>query len=290
MTDAAARTSLERRAQEAAARLPDLLAAADQAAQVVLAGRHPRQKEGRSDTFWQFRDYAHGDPVSSIDWRQSARLDRRLLVRQTEWEQPQTILLWCGGGDDFDYQGEGAEAKRFRGQTVALALGILALRSGERVGLWGSPEPSRAGNQAASMIADQLLRQDAELGGHLPPNGALCLFVSDFHDDPQKLHDAFQRVRDARGHPVAVVVEDPAEERFPFQGSRRFESPRGTARKFFGEAGAIRDAYVGLRTEHHDALRSAARGAGEAVLFHTTDQPVAPLLLQLSTLFSEGPR
>nr|WP_233061230.1 DUF58 domain-containing protein [Parvularcula mediterranea] len=250
-----------------------------------MSGRHPRQKEGRSDTFWQFRDYAQGDPVSSIDWRQSSKLDRRLLVRQTEWEQPQTVLLWCGGGEDFDY-GSGEETKRFRGLTITLALAILALRSGERVGIWGSEEPPRAGQHALPLIAEELLRQGAELPRVAPRQGALVLLVSDFHDDPQALSDAFTRIRDARGHATAIVVEDPKETDFPFQGSQRFEGPRAERRKFFGEASAVREGYLDLRQQHHAALSDAVRGPGEAVLFHRSDEPTTPLLLQVNQIFA----
>lgn len=289
MTNTDERLALEQRASSAAARLPDLIASAEAAAQIVLAGRHPRQKAGRSDSFWQFRDYVLGDPVSSIDWRQSARLDRRLLVRQTEWEQPQTLQLWCGGTEDFDFT-SGGETKRFRGQTIALATAIVALRAGERVGLWGGDEPARTGHHVAPLLADLLLRHDGNTDGLQPHTGALYLLISDFHEDPKRLEELFERIRDSRGTAIAVVVEDPAETSFPFSGSRRFEGPRGERRKFFGEAGAVREAYLAARGAHHDALRSVVRSSHEAVFFHRTDESIIPLLLQLSQQLSDPDR
>lgn len=286
MTDASARLKLERRASETAAVLPDLVAKADAAAQVVLAGRHPRQKAGRSDTFWQFRDYTPGDPVSSIDWRQSARLDRRLLVRQTEWEQPQTLCLWCGGDEDFDFAGDVQETKRFVGQVISLALGMIALRAGERVSVWGSEEPPRAGHQVTPLLAETMIRTECDLTSLQPRSGAMHLLVSDFHTEPQSLHDVFTRVREAQGHAVAVVVEDPSELEFGYEGSRRFEGPKGQSRKFFGDASAIRQAYLEARAQHHSQLRAAVRGPNEAVLFHRTDASLPPLLLQLSQHFA----
>lgn len=287
MTDASARIALERRSAETAALLPDLVAKADAAAQVVLAGRHPRQKAGRSDTFWQFRDYTPGDPVASIDWRQSARLDRRLLVRQTEWEQPQTFCLWCGGDEDFDYAGDVKDTKRFVGQVITLALGMIALRAGERVAIWGPEEPPRAGHQVSPLLAETLIRSETKLDQLQPRSGAIHLLVSDFHTEPEELHRAFDRVRDVRGQAVAVVVEDPSEEEFAYQGSRRFEGPKGEARKFFGDTGAVRAAYLEARAAHHDALRRAVRGPDEAVIFHRTDQALPPLLMQISQRFAE---
>jgi MoxR-like ATPase len=281
-------TTLQQRASEAAARLPDLLTRAEAAAAVVLAGRHPRRREGRSDTFWQFRDYAPGDPISSIDWRQSARLDRRLLVRQTEWEQPQTLLVWAGGGDGFGYQGTGPEPKRLRGQTIALAAAMMALRSGERVGILGRDEPPKAGAAAGEWAAEALLSAKPAIPRHPRLRGAISLLVSDFHDDPAALHGAFEAARSSRGQAIAVVVEDPDEAAFPFEGSRRFESPEGRSRRAFGEAASVRQDYLRARELHHEALHDAARGPNETVLFHRTDQPITPLLLQLYHLIAEA--
>ncbi|MEM9809873.1 MAG: DUF58 domain-containing protein [Pseudomonadota bacterium] len=276
------RATLEKQASQAASLLPELMAAAEHAAAVVTAGRHPRQRAGASDTFWQFRDYSHGDPVSSIDWRQSARLDQRLLVRQTEWEQPQTLLLWCDGDDDFDYTAGGRPRKRFRGQVIALATAILALRSGERVGLWGQPGPARAGVAQMPALAEHLFHQQADLRSLPAQGGATVLLISDFHTEPQHMVDAFTQVRNARGRAIAVVVEDPSEAAFPFEGSTRFESPSGAFKRQFGNAGAVRETYRNLRAAHHGALRAAAIRPQDAVFFHTTDEPVTPLLMQIA--------
>jgi len=287
VSQASERVELERRASQAAALLPDILTAAYRAADLITSGRHPRSKAGQSETFWQFRDYSPGDPISSIDWRQSARLDKRLLVRQTEWEQPQTLLVWCGGGEDFDYAGTGAEAKRYRGRVITLALAILALRSGERVGLWGSIEPPRMGGQSVQDLAEQLITDDRPFANAAPRSGATVLLVSDFHQPPEQLADTFARVRSAHGRALAVVVEDPTEVDFPFSGSTRFEGSRGNTKRFFGEARSVRDDYIAAREAHHEALLDAAHGSDERVVFHLTNEPLAPLLLSL-TQFLEG--
>ncbi|NRA29507.1 MAG: DUF58 domain-containing protein [Parvularculaceae bacterium] len=281
MNQAEERVELERRASQTAALLPDILTAAYHAADLMTSGRHPRAKAGQSETFWQFRDYAPGDPMASIDWRQSARLDQRLLVRQTEWEQPQTLMLWCGGGEDFDYGDRGTEAKRFRGQVITLALAIVALRQGERVGLWGSAEPPRAGVHFVNDLAEQLLTEELSFTEATPQPGATHVLVSDFHQPPEDLVAAFAKARDAQGRALAVVVEDPSEAHFPFAGSTRFEGSRGEARRFFGDAQAVREDYLSAREQHHAALNEAVRGGGERVFFHLTDAPLAPLMLSI---------
>ncbi|MEO1658479.1 MAG: DUF58 domain-containing protein [Pseudomonadota bacterium] len=279
--------SLEQEAARAAHGLPELIAAAEHAATAVTAGRHARQRPGRSDTFWQFRDYAPGDPSSSIDWRQSARLERRLLVRQTEWEQPQTLLIWCDGDEDFDFAGGKRPSKRFRGQIIALALAMVLLRSSERAGLWGGAEPPVSGPQSIPSLAHRLLLRQAKLSDIAPVPGAHVLLVSDFHRPPEELQSAFARIRDAHGRPMAVVVEDPLEETFPYSGATRFEGPGGTFRRRFGDAGSVKDAYQEQRQSHHEALKKSVRLPQELVTFHTTDQSPAPLLLSLLQRMSE---
>jgi len=279
--------TLEQEAARSAQGLPELIAAAEHAAMAVTAGRHARQRPGRSDTFWQFRDYAPGDPSTSIDWRQSARLERRLLVRQTEWEQPQTLLLWCDGDQDFDFAGKDRPSKRFRGQTIALAMAMVLLRSGERVGLWGGAEPPVHGPQSIPALAHRLVHGQRALNDILPLQGAHVLLVSDFHRPPEELQAAFARIRETRGRPMAVVVEDPLETSFPYQGATRFEGPGGVIRKRFGDAASIRDAYQERRQEHHQALEQSVRLPHELLRFHTTDQSPAPLLLALLQRMNE---
>ena len=64
---------IRRRAEEAASHLPPLLVKAERVATIVAQGVHGRRRAGVGDSFWQFRRYQPGDPVQSIDWRQSAK-------------------------------------------------------------------------------------------------------------------------------------------------------------------------------------------------------------------------
>ncbi|HOP21282.1 MAG TPA: DUF58 domain-containing protein, partial [Amphiplicatus sp.] len=81
-------------AEEAAALFPALMVEADRVAHTVAAGLHGRRRAGPGETFWQHRAYGFGDPVSAIDWRQSARAADRLYVRQNEWEAAAAVWIW----------------------------------------------------------------------------------------------------------------------------------------------------------------------------------------------------
>ncbi|MEM8985995.1 MAG: DUF58 domain-containing protein, partial [Pseudomonadota bacterium] len=93
---------LRQQAEKLAAPLPPLLAEAERIAASVLQGVHGRRRAGTGETFWQYRPYAQGDSVASIDWRQSARSDR-LYVRQNEWEASNAVWLWPDGSASMDF-------------------------------------------------------------------------------------------------------------------------------------------------------------------------------------------
>ena len=83
-TGASGPATVRQRAEETASRLPALLVAADRVAATVAPGVHGRRRVGQGKTFWQFRQYQQGDPISRIDWRQSAKRDHT-YIRENEW-------------------------------------------------------------------------------------------------------------------------------------------------------------------------------------------------------------
>ncbi|MEJ0018157.1 MAG: DUF58 domain-containing protein [Acetobacteraceae bacterium] len=52
---------------------------------------HGRRRVGQGDSFWKFRRFVAGDPVTRVDWRQSAKSGRPMpegwFIRETEWER-----------------------------------------------------------------------------------------------------------------------------------------------------------------------------------------------------------
>ncbi len=179
---------LRPRAEALGAALPPLLAAADHLAQAVMLGEHGRRRSGMGDEFWQYRPAHSGDGARGIDWRRSARSDGH-FVREHEWQAAQSVLIWVDPAASMRFSGDRKRpAKADRARLLALALALLLLRGGERVGLAGDDAPPRAGRAQADRIALALLSEDAEDYGRpdvigLPPHGRVVL-VSDFLGDP----------------------------------------------------------------------------------------------------------
>src|SRR6202789_1874846 len=140
-------------AEALGARLPPLLVAADRVASTVAQGVHGRRRVGQGDSFWQFRHFVAGDPMSRIDWRQSAKSGRPApegwFIRETEWEAAQTVCLWRDASASMRWRSRQALVeKRDRANLLLLSLASLLLRGGERVMIMqqsARPVTSRSG-------------------------------------------------------------------------------------------------------------------------------------------------
>jgi len=153
--------TLRRRAGELAAPLPPLLADADRLAATVLLGEHGRRRSGVGDEFWQYRPAHEGDEARMIDWRRSARSDVH-FIRQKEWQAAQNVMLWVDNAQSMGFSSDkNLPAKGDRARSLALALAILLVRGGERVGLTGGDTPPRTGEAQLSRLAEAMLRERA---------------------------------------------------------------------------------------------------------------------------------
>ncbi|NHX27360.1 DUF58 domain-containing protein, partial [Escherichia coli] len=140
-------------AEGLAAALPPLLAQAEHLATTVMMGEHGRRRAGMGDEFWQYRPAHAGDPAHRIDWRRSARSDQH-FVREKEWQAAQSVTLWVDPSQAMQFAGDGRHGtKADRAGLLALALSVLLIRGGERVGLAGFDLPPRRGELQLMRLA-----------------------------------------------------------------------------------------------------------------------------------------
>ncbi len=276
--------SLRARAEALGATLPPLLAEAQHLSATIVLGEHGRRQSGMGDAFWQFRPAMPGDSLRRIDWRRSARGDVP-YVRETEWQAAQSVVLWVDGARSMGFTGaKGRPAKSDRARVLALALAILLLRGGERVGLSGGTVPPRPGRAQIDRIAEGLLDDAADYGAPVPeglaPHGR-AVFLSDYLGDLAPLEAALGRAADAGVTGALVQVLDPAEEEFPFDGRTIFESMGGSLRHETLRAGELRARYLDRLAERKDRVQALARAAGWQYDCHHTGQGAQAALLWL---------
>lgn len=290
-------------AERAAARLPPLLLAAERVAATVAQGLHGRRRAGPGEAFWQFRPYAEGDSLRSIDWRQTAKSSRP-HVRDREWTAAQTVYLWPDIAPGMQWRSsKSLPRKADRATLLILALGVLLGRGGERLRLLSrrpqGDSPPWFGQGAATRLAERLAQRAARppatespdrktegipvLPSHPLPHGATAVVISDFLYPVEDILTALQGLAQREVHGHLVQVLDPAEETLPFHGRVLF-TPQGDstlAPWLVPRVEDIRPDYLARFQAHREAVRQTARRLGWSFTVHHTDESVQSVLLAL---------
>ncbi len=286
--------SLRERSEVEAGRLPPLLARAEHLAGTVLLGEHGRRRAGLGDDFWQYRPARHGDSRRLIDHRRSARGDQQ-FVREREWQIAQSVTLWVDQGASMRFSsGSDLPTKADRARLLGLAIAILLVRGGERVGLSGTALPPRRGNAQIMRLA-LALAQDAAQDYAAPEHRAMIphartVFISDFLGDMTEVRAALTKAADRGVRGVLFQVLDPTEESFPFHGRTIFESIGGTLRHETLKAGDLRARYLDRLAERRDELRRLCRVTGWRMGGHHTSDSAQSALLWLYRALDGGTR
>jgi uncharacterized protein (DUF58 family) len=286
-------TDLRARAESLGESLPALLAEAEHLAATVMFGEHGRRRAGLGDEFWQYRPAHAGDAARMIDWRRSARSDAH-FIREREWQAAQSVTLWVDPAKSMGFSGDAARApKSDRARLLALAIAVLLLRGGERVGLAGDGAPARSGRNQLLRIAAVMggLDEGAEYG--VPQTEGMAshgraVFVSDFLGDLAGVEAALATAADRGVRGALLQVLDPAEEDFPFDGRTIFESMGGTMRHETLRAGDLRVKYLARLADRKDRLSTLARAVGWHYHCHHTGQSAQSALLWLYQALQGG--
>jgi uncharacterized protein (DUF58 family) len=274
---------LRTRAEALGQTLPPLLAEAEMLAATVMLGEHGRRRSGLGDEFWQYRPAHAGDSARMIDWRRSARSDAH-FVREREWQAAQSVTFWVDPARSMTFTGDRSRApKADRAKLLGLALAVLLLRGGERVGLAGLAHP-RAGRAQLLRLAARLSGADGvEEYGAPETEGMVshgrAVFLSDFLGDLSGIEAGLARAADRGVKGVLIQVLDPAEEEFPFDGRTIFESMGGSMRHETQQAGELRTRYLARLAERKGRLAELSRAVGWHFSTHHTGHPAQAALL-----------
>jgi uncharacterized protein (DUF58 family) len=260
-----------------------------------MHGVHGRRRAGSGENFWQFRPFVHGESVSRIDWRRSAR-DDRLYVREREWEAAHTIWLWMDRSPSMGFVSNLAlQSKLDRALVLGLAAADLLVQGGERIGLLGLTH-ALASRNIIERFAEALLTEE-KLSGYsaselpvaqpLAPRSHVVL-IGDFLNEPAAIAETLQKLsaRGATGH--LLMIGDPVEETFPFAGHTEFLDVDSALTLRVGQAETFRDVYIRRLAAHRDAIAEVARSCGWTTALHRTDRPASEALLALRMRLETG--
>ena len=274
---------LRTRAEALGQTLPPLLAEAEMLASTVMLGEHGRRRAGLGDEFWQYRPAHAGDSARMIDWRRSARSDAH-FVREREWQAAQSVTLWIDPAKSMTFTGDRSRApKADRAKLLGLAIAVLLLRGGERVGLAGLAHP-RSGRAQLLRLASRLSGEAGDEDFGAPVTEGMVshgrgVFLSDFLGDLTAIEAGLAQAADRGVKGILIQVLDPAEEEFPFDGRTIFESMGGTLQHETLRANDLRTRYLARLAERKDRLATLARAVGWHFTTHHTGSPAQSALL-----------
>ncbi|GEN59859.1 DUF58 domain-containing protein [Acetobacter nitrogenifigens] len=290
--------SMAAEAAALAARLPALVAEAEKIANTVSLGQHGRRRAGMGETFWQYRPSLPGEPVTRIDWRQSAR-SHRAYVRETEAEIAQTVYLWCDLSPSMlwssSQNGDTPPLKRDRAILMLLALATLLHNGGERVRLLTprgvAPLPAGASRIATklaqALMAEQAAQNETPGSATLPlaaalPQHARLVIASDFLCLEDEIGSLLRNLAATPVRSFLLHIVDPAETTFPYSGRVRFSGAEAEPDLILPHVETLQRDYRAVFAEWREELRTLATATGHTLLSHVTDQAPAPALLALS--------
>lgn len=269
------------KAEEAAAGLPGLIAAAEKAAASVMPGEHTQRRPGMGEKFWQYREYDPSDRPQDIDWRQSAKGDR-VYVREKEWQTTQTALFWCQRNESMDFHSrEKLPTKQQAAMVLTLALSLLLSRAGEQVGpLEGAALTGRSALALQKLGEELLENETGDLPGarlrKIPARSSLIL-AGDFLAPIEDIKRHFDVLAGPAENAMVIQVLDPAELALPYSGRVIFSRGKDE-RHHIENVESIRDAYHERLQNHMREIKDYCRKHRWHWLLHSTDEDVRKTL------------
>jgi uncharacterized protein (DUF58 family) len=263
-----------------------------------LSGLHRSPFKGFSVEFAEYRQYIHGDDLSTIDWKVYARSDR-FYVKKFEEETNLDCHLMIDVSGSMAYGGHHGMSKFEYGACLAASLAYLMNRQRDAVGLTAFdekivsmlPSSSRAGHLRATLLTLDRLTPGRttnvskplhQLADSLSRRGMVVL-ISDLLDDPDEVIRGLKHFQ-FRGTDVIVFhVLDPDEIDFPFERVTRFEDLE-TSEEVSAVPGAVRSHYVREMSTLIDRYRRDLGAAGIDYQLLRTSHPLElALMAYLST-------
>ena len=257
------------------ARLERLPVCARTLVEGTYTGRHKSPHRGASVEFAQYRKYAPGDDVKSVDWRVYGRTDR-FYVKEFEADTNLRchLVLDCSGSMGFAGR-EGGITKFDYARRLAATLAHLLSQQGDAVGLHAFNHgvvhdiPPRTNPRHLGAIYDTL--ETATPAGETAVvkilhdlaesirRRAMVVVFSDLFTEPRPLLDCFEHLV-FRKHDLAVFhVLDPQELTFDLARPSRLVCME-SRQSLFTDPAAMRDRYLACL---HAYLAELRRGCLE---------------------------
>lgn len=273
--------------------------------QLFVGGYHSAFK-GRGMSFSEVRQYQFGDDVRAIDWNVTAR-SGEAYIKIFEEEREQTLLLMADLSGSSFFGAQGPDKRELIAEICAV-LAFSAEANNDKVGLLLFADkpllfiPPKKGRQHILRIVRELLQTEGagkstDLAGALRfarnilKQRSVCVLLSDFQAPDFERPIAVM----ARRHElIGIHCWDALERDLPDLGPITWrDAETGAAHQIDSGDPAQRRLYREKFDRHKQQTEQQFRSSGADLVSIRSDQPYAPLLLQLferraSTPFNHG--
>jgi uncharacterized protein (DUF58 family) len=255
-----------------------------------LAGLHASPRAGVSLEFADYRAYAPGDDIRTIDWNVFGRLDRLLVKTYVhEADLPIYVLVDLSASMRI-----GLPSKAHYAAHLAAALAYLGLRGLDRVGLFPFTDqlapglPARHGMGQMGRIL-RLLR-DIEPGGRTSVHAAILEFLAQTHESGLTVvisdflapnidyEDGLARLAHRGDETVLLQVLDPEDVVPHSAGATRLVDIESSRHVTLTIGQKTLDVYAERIRANQDRLRAFTFERGIPYYRTTTDVPVERFL------------
>lgn len=249
-------------------------------------GPRKLRRKGPGTEFFEARDFEpnHDDP-RRIHARLSAKTDKPMVVEK-EAEISQRIYLWRDPDPSMDFASrDDLYTKKEVAEIMMLAFARHLTKNEEVVGVIDRKGTYRGGKAAESIAKKmdvRIVTGEVPVVRTRPPKNSTAILFSDFITaDLDKLAKSLDQLKalGLSGH--LVMVLDPQEIDFDYEGFVKFEGRKGELSEEFKKVENVREDYRKKLAEHIKTVRDMSRSRGFNFILQRTDEPLHFGIMQL---------
>ena len=265
------------KAQEISSKLPIIKIFSDKSKSHNF-GYIKEKKRGIGEEFWDFREYQLGDPLRSIDWKKSSKLNK-ILIKNNESESSKNIWFWRD--ESVSMNSNKVEEKLLRSKMLGLILIDVLLRSGERVGIIGSDLALKKGPKSFLEIAIEFSSKSFKFSDSRIKKNDVVFIISDFLEKPDQIKRQLLSISENIYSGILIQVLDSSELEFPFKGRNQFFDPLSGLHKIFNKSESMKVKYREKIKSHQLRLDDICSKFGWKIFRNKTNQTYESLIMQI---------
>lgn len=249
-------------------------------------GPRKLMRKGPGTEFWEARDYdPRVDDARRINARISGKQDKPMVIEK-QAEISQRIYIWRDPAASMDFASrDDLFTKKQVAEIMMLAFAKHLTKNEEVVGVIdqkGTYRGGKASDNIARNLDVRIMTGETPILRSRPPKNSTAVLFSDFiNDDYDKLGAQLKRMKSQGLSGHLVMVLDPQEIEFDYNGFVKFDGMKGELAEEFGKAERAREQYRANFSVHIQNVRLLAKANGFNLILQRTDEPLEYGLMQL---------